>query len=78
MAKSHIAEKLCKNRETIHIWIRNIEKYGLLAYLDRYEQAKKVERKSRQIDPIIKRLAWKIREREFHCCGQKIQYFLNL
>jgi len=26
----------------------------------------------------VKRLVWKIREREFHCCGQKIQYFLEL
>lgn len=30
------------------------------------------------MDPIVKRLVWKIREREFYCCGQKIQYFLNL
>jgi len=26
----------------------------------------------------VKRLVWQLREREFHCCGQKIQYFLNL
>lgn len=75
--KSHIARRLGKNRETIHIWIKNVEKYGLLSYLDRYEQAKKGERKQRQIDPITKRLVWKIREREFDCCGQKIQYFLQ-
>jgi len=75
--KSRIAERLQKNRETIHIWIKGIEQYGLLHYLDRYEQAKKGERKKRQVDPVIKRLVWKIREREYHCCGQKIQYFLN-
>ena len=75
--KAHIASKLRKNRETIHIWVKNIERYGLLTFLDRYEQAKKGERKRRQVDPIIKRLVWRIREREFHCCGQKIQYFLQ-
>ena len=38
---------------------------------------RKVRGKRRQVDPIVKRLVWKIREREFHCCGQKIQYFLE-
>ena len=75
--KSHIAEQLHKNRETIHIWIKGIEQYGLLHFLDRYEQAKRGERKNRQVDPVIKRLVWNIREREFQCCGQKIQYFLH-
>jgi transposase len=75
--KSRIAERLQKNRETIHIWVKGIEQCGLLHFLDRYEQAKKGERKSRQVDPVVKRLVWKIREREYHCCGQKIQYFLR-
>jgi len=77
MPKSRIAERLGKHRETIHIWIKNVERYGLLPFLERYEQAKKGERKRRQVDPIVKRFVWKIREREFHCCGQKIQYFLE-
>ena len=77
MPKTRIAGRLGRHRETIHIWIQNIERYGLLAFLDRYERAKKGERKRRQVDPIVKRLVWKIREREFNCCGQKIQYFLE-
>ena len=77
MPKTRIAERLGKHRETIHIWIKNVERYGLLPFLERYEQAKKGERKRRQVDPIVKRFIWKIREREFHCCGQKIQYFLE-
>ena len=77
MPKARIAARLGKHRETIHIWIKNIERYGLLLFLERYEQAKKGERKRRQVDPIVKRFIWKIREREFHCCGQKIQYFLE-
>jgi len=54
--KAHIVEKLHKHRETIHVWIKGIEQYGLLQYLDRYEQAKKGERKKRQVDPMVKRL----------------------
>jgi transposase len=77
ISKLRIAGKLCKSRETIHVWIKGIEEFGLLRYLDRYEQAKKGERKKRQVDPIVKRLVWDIREREFQCCGQKIQYFLG-
>ena len=78
MPQTHIALKLGKHRETIGIWIREIEIYGLLRFLDRYRQAKKGERKRRQVDPIVKRQVWAIREREYDCCGQKIQYFLNL
>ena len=76
--KSRIAERLGKHRETVHLWIKNIERYGLLPFLDRYTRAKKGKRQRRQVDATVKRLVWKIREREFHCCGQKIQYFLKL
>ena len=76
--KIRIAQRLGKHRETIHIWLKSIEHYGLLGFLDSYEQAKKGERKRRQVDPIVKRLVWNIREREFYCCGQKIQYFMEL
>ena len=78
MPKSRIARRLSKHRETIHLWIKGIQKYGLIPFLDKYRQAKKRERKKRQVDPIIKRLVWAIREREYDCCGQKIQYFLSL
>ena len=75
--KVYIAEILHKHGETIHIWIQGIEQYGLLHFLDRYEQAQKGERVKRQVDPVEKRLIWSIMYREFQCCGQKIQYFLN-
>ena len=78
LPKSHIAKRLGKNRETIHIWIKGIEQYGLIGFLDRYRQAKKGERAKRKVNPLIKRWIWEIREREYDCCGQKIQYFLNL
>jgi transposase len=76
--KSRIAQRLGKHRETIHLWIKSINRTGLTGFLDQYKQAKKGERKKRQVDPIVKRRVWEIREREYDCCGQKIQYFLNL
>ena len=76
MPKIRIAKRLGKHRDTIHLWIKGINRVGLLGFLGKYKQAKKGERKKRQVDPIVKRWVWKIREREYNCCGQKIQYFL--
>ena len=75
--KIHIARRLGKHRETIILWIQGIEQYGFLGFLERYDRAKKVPRIHRQTDPILKRLVWMIREREYHCCGEKIRYFLD-
>ena len=75
--KQHIAGRLGKHRETIILWIQGIEQYGLLGFFDRYEKAKKGPRIHRQVDPILKRWVWELREREKDCCGQKIQYFLK-
>jgi transposase len=77
MSKSRIAQRLEKHRETIHLWITGIKEPGLLGFLDKYKLAKKGERKRRQVNPITKRWVWEIREREYDCCGQKIQYFLE-
>ena len=77
MPKSRIARRLGKHRETIHLWIKGIKGAGLIGFLDKYKQAKKGERKKRQVDPIVKRWVWEIREREYDCCGQKVQYFLK-
>jgi uncharacterized membrane protein len=55
LPKLHIAEKLGKNLETIHIWIRGIEQYGLIEFLDRYRRAKTGERAKRKANPIVKR-----------------------
>lgn len=75
--KVRIAQQLGKHRETIILWIQGIETYGLLGFLDRYEKAKKVPRIHRQVNPVLKRWIWEIREREMDCCGEKIQYYLE-
>ena len=77
MAKVRIARRLGKHRETVHLWVRGIQQEGLLGFLERYQQAKKGPRPKRQVDPVLKRRVWAIREREAQCCGQKIAYFLE-
>ncbi|MFH1863987.1 MAG: integrase core domain-containing protein [bacterium] len=75
--KRHIALKLGVHWETIGIWVQGIKDNGLLEFLDIYLNAKKGPRVKRQVDPILKRWVWEIREREMDCCGQKILYFLK-
>jgi len=77
VAKTHIAARLSVNRDTIRLWVRGIENAGLATYLDSYVRAKQGSRPKRQVDPILKRWVWKIRDREMDCCGQKILYFLE-
>ncbi len=72
-----IAAQLEVNRDTLRLWFTGVEEYGVLPFLDRYANAKKGPRIRRQVDPILKRWIWEIREREMDCCGEKIQYYLE-
>lgn len=72
-----IAEDLGIHRETIGIWINESKRFGLMNFLDKYLKAKKGERTKRQVNPVLKRWIWEIRDREKECCGQKILYFLQ-
>ena len=78
ISNTKIAFDLDKHRETIGIWISQIQEQGLLEFLDSYTNAKRGSREKRQVDALIKCWIWDIREREMDCCGQKIQYFLQL
>lgn len=75
--KTHIADRLEVNRDTVRLWSHDIDDLGLTGFLDKYEASKKGPRVKRQVDPILKRWVWEIREREMDCCGQKILYFLK-
>jgi len=75
--KKDIASRLEVNRDTIRLWLKGVREDGLLVFLDHYQKAKKGPREGRQVDPILKRRVWEIREREMDCCGQKIAYFLK-
>lgn len=75
--KSAIARRLGRHRDTIIEWLKGIEGAGLKAFLEASQQACKVPRPGRQVDPLVKLWVWQIREREHDCCGQKIAYFLE-
>ncbi|MBV9864085.1 MAG: DDE-type integrase/transposase/recombinase [Abitibacteriaceae bacterium] len=77
LSKSAIARRLGRDRETIRLWLRGIEQQGQKAFLDQQARACKVPRPTRQVDAVVKRWIWQIREREQGCCGQKIAYFLE-
>jgi len=77
VSHTKIAVDLNHHRETIGIWLKGIKELGLSQFIENYLQAKKGPRKGRQIDPLIKKWIWDIREQERDCCGQKIQYFLK-
>lgn len=74
--KAHIASRLKLNRETVHLWIKDIQEVGLLEFLDQYTQAKKGERVKRKTDGLLKSRVYRLREDNRECCGQKIREFL--
>lgn len=77
ISQTKIANDLNYHRETIGLWVKGIKDVGLNQFIQDYLQAKKGSRIGRQIDPLIKKWIWDIREEERDCCGQKIQYFLK-
>src|SRR4030042_7004799 len=54
LPKIQIARRLGKHWETIHLWIKGIERHDLMDFLGRYGQAKKGECQRRQVNPILK------------------------
>jgi transposase InsO family protein len=76
LPKSHIADKLGVNRETVRIWLRGIDEIGLSEFTESYLNCKKGERIKRKIDPLIKSWIWEEREENKDCCGQKIRKYL--
>ena len=77
VAKAHIASQLGVNRETVHLWIKEITEVGLLEFLNQYTRAKKGERVKRKIDGLLKSRIYRLREDYRQCCGQKIREFLS-
>src|SRR3989344_7807678 len=75
-SKSHIASHLQVNRETVHIWLENIQRHGLLDFLEQYTNAKKGRRVKRKADGLLKTRIFRLREENRECCGQKIREFL--
>jgi len=75
--KTHIASQLAITRETVHLWIKGIQVFGLLEFLEKYIDAKKGARRKRKIDGLLKSRVYRLREENRDCCGQKIKEFLS-
>ena len=56
--KVQIGRWLRRHRETIHLWIKDTQKQGLLPFLEAYQQAKEGPRLRRRVNPIVKRWVW--------------------
>src|SRR3989344_934315 len=74
--KSHIASRLGINRETVHLWIKGVQEFGLIEFLEKYTHTKKGERAKRKTDGLLKARIFKLRDDNRNCCGQKIREFL--
>src|SRR3972149_9968053 len=76
--KSHIAQHLELSRRTVIRWSQAFEQAGnLTSCLDSYQQAKRGPRRKRKRDAVLQRRIWTLRRKHRHCCGQKLQYFLE-
>lgn len=77
--KVTISDILKIHRETIGIWINNIQNNpnGLTGFLDKYLNSKKGERKKKKLDGLLKARIYRMREENKDCCGQKIKKYLT-
>jgi len=72
------AERLAISRRTVIRWQQAIREHGsLAAFLAYYQKAKSGPRQQRKRDQVLKQRIWALREKYRHCCGQKLQYFLQ-
>jgi transposase InsO family protein len=78
LSRGTVAECLGISRRTVIRWAQAIQERGSLqGFLDHYQQAKSGPRRKRKRDQVLKQRIWALRERYRHCCGQKLQYFLQ-
>jgi transposase InsO family protein len=78
ITQASVAERLGISRRTVIRWAQATRAHGELeAFLEHYQQAKSGPRKKRKRDPLLKQRLWTLREKYHHCCGQKLQYFLQ-
>ena len=73
-----VAERPAISRRTVIRWELAIREHGSpAAFLAYYQKAKSGPRQKRKRDQVLKQRIWALREKYRHCCGQKLQYFLQ-
>lgn len=78
LSQGAVAESLGISRRTVIRWVQAIREHGSPeGFLEHYQQAKSGPRRKRKRDQVLKQRIWALREKYRHCCGQKLQYFLQ-
>lgn len=71
----YIAERLGVHRATVYRWLKGIRLWGIRAFVQRYQQAKK-GRRQRKTHGAIEQQVLALRREHHECCGEKIVYWL--
>ncbi len=78
LSQGAVAQRLGISRRTVIRWTQAIQEQGdVQSFLEHYQQAKCGPRHKRKRDQVLKQRIWALREQYRHCCGQKLQYFLQ-
>jgi len=77
ISQEKIPEQIGVHRATIYRWIKGIKLKGILKFIRDFKEAKKGRRRPSKTDAITKARIYKIRDDNYNCCGEKIQYFLK-
>lgn len=78
VAVVEIANRLEIHRATVYRWLCDFRMFGLERSLERYQEAKKGNRSKRRIDPRAQLALVQIRQKYQECCGEKLQWYLEV
>lgn len=71
----YIAERVGVHRSTVYRWLKGMRLWGVRAFVQRYQQAKK-GRRQRKTHGAIEQQVLAIRREHHDCCGEKVVYWL--
>ena len=72
-----IHKRLEVDRSTVYRWIKSFKRRGYRGTIKHYQNCKKKEKKKVKTNAVTKRRIWELREKHYHCCGEKIRYWMK-
>lgn len=70
----YIADRVGVHRATVYRWLKGMRQWGIRAFVQRYQQAKKG--RQRKTQAAVEQQVLAIRREHHDCCGEKIVYWL--